>query len=73
MRCRACWSEKTERTIEPRWKVWLAACVLAAPIKCRHCYYQFLVPLWMVADPPAPLRERVLSANKHTAALRKAA
>jgi hypothetical protein len=24
----------------------MAACVLAAPVKCRHCFYEFYVPLW---------------------------
>lgn len=49
MKCRACWAEAVERSAAPRWKVVAAACLLAAPVRCRHCHYEYYVPIWAAA------------------------
>ena len=48
MKCRACWAEAAEVCRARRWKSLLAACVLSVPVKCSHCYCEYLVPFWAV-------------------------
>jgi hypothetical protein len=53
MKCRACWAEAVEHSSVPRWKVLAVACLLAAPVRCRHCHYEYYVPLWKAAEARA--------------------
>jgi hypothetical protein len=73
MKCRACWSERAEVCRAPRWKVWLSACALAAPVKCRHCFYEFYVPLWSASANRARSIGSVASGAPTRFAPRKAA
>jgi hypothetical protein len=63
MKCRACWAEAVERRAAPRWKVLAAACLLAAPVRCRHCHYEYYVPIWTASEARA--RERAAIPRPH--------
>ena len=75
MQCRACWSDRVSASRGPRWKVWLAACLLSTPVLCRHCFYEFFVPFWMggAADAPQPIEQGSQSTPAAAQPLRRAA
>ncbi|MGD9722427.1 MAG: hypothetical protein AB7O59_13060 [Pirellulales bacterium] len=72
MKCKACWAERAEVCRNVRWKTWLAACVFCAPVRCRHCYYEYFVPLWM-AGAHAHRNQAAAASAAGEHALRRAA
>jgi len=44
MKCPRCWTEKAYLRRVSGWKGTLLACLLLRPMKCLHCYHQFVVP-----------------------------
>ena len=67
MKCRACWADRAQEMSAPRWLVWVAACFLAVPCKCRHCFGVFLLPRW------SPQRRRSHASTAMPQRLRNAA
>ena len=44
MRCPHCWSTKAYVRYVTFGKRLLLSCFLLVPMRCRHCYHQFVVP-----------------------------
>jgi hypothetical protein len=53
MRCPECWSQDTDRACASCWLDRLAACLLLATCRCRHCLAKFHVFSWQVGAPQA--------------------
>ena len=47
MKCPRCWTEKAYLRRVLGWKGMLLGCLLLRPMKCQHCYHQFVVPWFL--------------------------
>ena len=46
MKCSNCWSRRIAEADANLLHRMLAALLLMKPVKCRHCFHAFYVPLW---------------------------
>ena len=47
MKCSNCWSRRIDVAETNLLHKILAACLMVKPVKCRHCFNSFHVPLWV--------------------------
>ena len=55
MKCSNCWSRRIAPAETNLLHKMLAALLMLRPVKCRHCFHSFHVPLWVsrTAEPDA--------------------
>ena len=46
MKCSNCWSRRIDSADKSLVYKVLAAVFMMKPVKCRHCFYSFHIPLW---------------------------
>ena len=46
MKCSNCWSRRIDSADKSLLHKMLAALLMMKPVKCRHCFHSFHVPLW---------------------------
>ena len=69
MKCPRCWANKAYLYPVPGWKKVLLACLLVRPLKCRHCYHKFWVPLlFTIGKQVTPPRLRARAVRPATGA-----
>jgi len=67
MRCPRCWADKVYARRIPAWKRVALACLLVRPMKCHHCYHEFVVPwLLTLGKQVTPPRLRIAPARRRT-------
>ena len=46
MKCSNCWSRRIDSADKSLLHKMLAAVLMMKPVKCRHCFHYFHIPLW---------------------------
>lgn len=46
MKCSNCWSRRVDSADKSLLYKMLAAVLVMKPVKCRHCFHSFHIPLW---------------------------
>lgn len=46
MKCSNCWSRRIDSADKSLLHKMLAAVLMMKPVKCRHCFHSFHIPLW---------------------------
>lgn len=61
MKCSNCWSRRIEASDTNILHKMLAMVFLLKPVKCRHCFHAFHIPVWRNPKPESDARDQEFS------------
>ena len=69
MKCSNCWSRRIDSADKSLFYKMLAAVLMMKPVKCRHCFHSFHIPLWKNIPPQRKVLKSATSVGEPQAAV----